>query len=95
MIQKSLKETIKKVLNKPIGINHYQSFYKSLQLAKSILYLVDNTGEIVFDKLLLQAILDLQEGNPIEKITVVVKGHPVINDAMLDDVYEKTPLWSE
>jgi uncharacterized protein with ATP-grasp and redox domains len=46
--------------------------------AKKILYLVDNTGEIFFDKLLIQQM-------PNDKMTFVVRGYPVINDATLID----------
>ena len=46
--------------------------------AKDILYLADNAGEIVFDRLLIEQM-------PREKITFVVKGSPVINDACLAD----------
>ena len=46
--------------------------------AKSILYLPDNAGEIVFDRLLVERM-------PREKLTVAVRGRPVINDATLDD----------
>ena len=49
--------------------------------ADRILWLADNTGEIVFDKLLLQK-LDL------EKVVVAVRGGPTQNDAtMADAVY--------
>ncbi len=46
--------------------------------AKSILYLTDNAGEIVFDRLLVERM-------PPEKLTVAVRGAPVINDATLED----------
>jgi len=46
--------------------------------AKQILYLTDNAGEIVFDRLLLQQL-------PLERVTVAVKGSPVINDATRED----------
>ncbi|MDY6790553.1 MAG: ARMT1-like domain-containing protein [Thermodesulfobacteriota bacterium] len=46
--------------------------------AKKILYLGDNTGEIVFDKLLIQQL-------PADRVTFVVRGYPVINDATLAD----------
>ncbi|MCX7591241.1 MAG: ARMT1-like domain-containing protein, partial [Kiritimatiellae bacterium] len=45
---------------------------------KRILYLADNAGEIVFDRLLIETL------GP-EKVTVAVRGAPVINDATLDD----------
>jgi len=46
--------------------------------AHCILYLADNAGEIVFDRLLIEAL-------PTEKITVAVRGGPVLNDATLVD----------
>ncbi len=46
--------------------------------AKRILYLADNAGEIVFDRLLIEAL-------PLDKITVAVRGFPVINDATIED----------
>ncbi|MCF7956448.1 MAG: ARMT1-like domain-containing protein [Phycisphaerae bacterium] len=55
-----------------------KSFKKAVNEAEKILYLADNAGEIVFDHLLIEQM-------PIDKITVVVKGSPVINDATMDD----------
>jgi len=46
--------------------------------AKSVLYLADNAGEIVFDRLLIERM-------PREKVTVAVKGAAVINDATFED----------
>ncbi len=46
--------------------------------ARRILYLADNAGEIVFDRLLIEQM-------PPDRVTVVVKGGPVINDATLRD----------
>lgn len=46
--------------------------------ARSILYLADNAGEIVLDRLLIEAL------HP-ERVTVAVRGAPVINDATLAD----------
>jgi uncharacterized protein with ATP-grasp and redox domains len=55
-----------------------QSFQDAIEQAEEILYLADNAGEIVFDRLLIEQL-------PCEKITVVVKGKPVINDATMED----------
>jgi len=52
--------------------------FREADAAHCILYLVDNAGEIVFDRLLIEAL-------PAEKITVAVRGSPVINDATLED----------
>ena len=46
--------------------------------AGSILYLADNAGEIVFDRLVLARL-------PKGKTTVAVRGGPVINDATMED----------
>ncbi|MBN2723830.1 MAG: DUF89 family protein [Deltaproteobacteria bacterium] len=46
--------------------------------ASDVLYLLDNAGEIVFDRLLIEAI------GP-EKVTAVVRGGPIINDATMKD----------
>ena len=52
--------------------------FRAADDARCILYLADNAGEIVFDRLLIEAL-------PTPKITVVVRGSPVINDATLAD----------
>ncbi|MBN2574132.1 MAG: DUF89 family protein [Deltaproteobacteria bacterium] len=46
--------------------------------ARAILYLADNAGEIVIDRLL------IEELGP-ERVTLVVRGKPVINDATIED----------
>jgi len=53
-------------------------FQDAITKAEEILYLCDNAGEIVFDRLLIEQLL-------YEKVTVVVKGRPVINDATMED----------
>lgn len=46
--------------------------------AESILYLFDNAGEIVFDRLLLDLL-------PLERVVGAVKSGPIINDATMED----------
>lgn len=58
----------------------YQSFLCDLRKAESLVYLTDNCGEIVLDKLALKII---RERYPELKITAVVRGEPVVNDADL------------
>lgn len=55
-----------------------EELFQAAEDAHCILYLADNAGEIVFDRLLLEAL-------PAEKITVAVRGSPVLNDATLED----------
>ncbi|NMB63322.1 MAG: DUF89 family protein [Spirochaetes bacterium] len=51
---------------------------KAISSSQKILYIADNAGEIVADKLLMEHL-------PVEKITCVVRGNPVINDATMED----------
>ena len=53
-------------------------FKEAVNQADHILYLTDNAGEIVFDRLLIEQL-------PVAKVTVGVRGKPVINDATLED----------
>jgi len=53
----------------------------AIRNARTILYLGDNAGEIVFDYLLIEQM-------PYEKVTFVVRGAPVINDVTLRDARE-------
>jgi len=55
-----------------------EEFSEAVSEAKDILYLTDNAGEIVFDRLLIEQM-------PLEKISLAVKGSPIINDACLAD----------
>ena len=51
---------------------------RAIEHARDILYLADNAGEIVFDRLLIEEM-------PMDRITLVVRGGPVINDATRED----------
>ncbi|HPA72155.1 MAG TPA: ARMT1-like domain-containing protein [Spirochaetota bacterium] len=54
------------------------AFKEAVASAGKILYLADNAGEIVFDVPLLKML-------PAGKLTVAVRGEPVINDATMED----------
>lgn len=54
------------------------AFRKAIEKSKKIMYIADNSGEIIFDKFLLKKL-------PMEKVTYVVKGGPIVNDATMKD----------
>ncbi len=54
---------------------------EAVRSAENILYLGDNSGEIVFDRLLIEQL-------PVNKVTFAVRGSPVINDATMADAEE-------
>ena len=55
-----------------------EALFAAAESAQDILFLADNAGELVIDRLLLELL-------PRQKITVVVKGGPAINDALRAD----------
>lgn len=67
-------------LKKDLTVCDIAEFEKSLEKHKKVLYLVDNTGEIVFDKLLLEKISEYDL-----EITIAVKSYPILNDACMED----------
>ncbi len=62
--------------------SEYDAFKQDLAKAKKLIYLTDNCGEIVADKIFIKTIL--QEFPQISP-EVIVKGRPVLNDATLED----------
>ena len=61
-------------------IDEIENIYELARKAKEIIYLTDNAGEIVFDTLLVKELKSLDC-----RVTVAVKGGPVLNDATLTD----------
>jgi uncharacterized protein with ATP-grasp and redox domains len=73
-----LEATIEKVLKSDFAINHSFELKEALSTAKKVLYLGDNAGEIVLDKLFIETIMH-------PNLHFAVRGAPVINDVTLDD----------
>ncbi|MHA1276336.1 MAG: damage-control phosphatase ARMT1 family protein [Candidatus Helarchaeota archaeon] len=74
-----LQETIAKA-EEDLAIDHILQIFQLIQAIKEVLFLTDNAGEIVFDKLLIRELLQ-QDIN----VTIAVKGFPALNDATLED----------
>jgi uncharacterized protein with ATP-grasp and redox domains len=75
-LRKSFRESAKDLV-----IDDTDKIYELAKKTNTILYLTDNAGEIVFDTLLVEQLKDMGL-----KVTVAVKGGPVLNDATLEDV---------
>ena len=76
--QNTVHEAIMRSLTEPIDRGAVHRLKVAVERAKEILYLGDNTGEIVLDRLLIEQM-------PREKLTYVVRGHPILNDALMED----------
>jgi damage-control phosphatase, subfamily I len=73
-----IPSTIDEALAAPFDRGLLKDFIDSVNKASMILYIGDNAGEIVFDRLLVEQL-------PREKIVFVVRGQPIINDATISD----------
>jgi damage-control phosphatase, subfamily I len=74
----NLQATIDNALFTEFAIDHSARLKDKIEKAETVLYLGDNAGEIVFDKLFIRTI-----NHP--DLTFVVRGAPVINDATMED----------
>ncbi len=75
---REVEETLLECLQRPIAFNASAELNHAILQADRILFLGDNAGEIVFDRLLIEQI-------PAQKVCYVVKAMPVINDAIMED----------
>ncbi|MCD4778932.1 MAG: ARMT1-like domain-containing protein [Candidatus Omnitrophica bacterium] len=60
----------------------YEDFQKDLRDAKQVLYLGDNAGEIVFDRVLIEEFFKEKE------VIYVVREKPIINDVVMKDAHD-------
>ncbi len=71
-------QAIDDALTQSIGPASVNEFRTAVVEARDIMYVGDNAGEIVFDRLLIEQM-------PYERVTFIVRGEPVINDVTLED----------
>lgn len=79
-IEQIVNDSFAQALHEPLDQAQYRAFQDRLAEVEEILYLGDNAGEIVCDKLLIEELL--QRG---KKLKFVVRGAPTINDVTLAD----------
>jgi uncharacterized protein with ATP-grasp and redox domains len=72
-----LWEAIERVLAQPFALDNRKAFWQAIDAADQILYLADNAGETVFDRVLIET-LDMP-------VVYATKGGPVLNDATVED----------
>jgi uncharacterized protein with ATP-grasp and redox domains len=72
-----IEEEIQRVLKETPSPFHIDLFRQELEKVENILYLGDNAGETVFDRILIETM-----GLPV---TYAVRERPIINDAILED----------
>ncbi len=76
--EETIKNALSQCLTQPIERDAIENLKQELSRASNILYLADNAGEIVFDRLLID---ELQH----YPVSLAVRGKPIINDALRED----------
>ena len=80
-----LTEFLEQAETLPLSEETYMKFTENLKTAKKLVFLTDNCGEIVLDKLLLETIAKVA---PHVERTIIVRGEPVLNDATMEDALQ-------
>lgn len=79
----AIVDTIFELAGKPIKIDDSVTLFEELHGAKTLLYIGDNCGEIILDKIFISVIR--QEYTNLESIYYGVRGKPIVNDVTLED----------
>ena len=80
--EEKFESLLENAKNIAFDMDEYASLKKELTTAKTLVFLHDNCGEIVFDHILIKTMKKLY---PNLEITSFVRGLPVLNDATMDD----------
>ena len=83
-VEEDIKRYFSQIDDLEFSINDVGSLQRETAVAKSILYLGDNCGEICFDKILIKK---LKEQNPNCRVYFGVRGEAVVNDNTVEDAY--------
>jgi uncharacterized protein with ATP-grasp and redox domains len=76
-----IENSIAERLKAPVSETAYREFRRRLYECRSLVYLGDNAGEIVFDRLLMETIRDQQDMDMV----FVVRSVPPLNDATVNE----------
>jgi len=69
--------SVQRVLAQPLAIDHVAALRQAIERSKEVLFLSDNAGETVFDRLLIEQIA--------KPVRYAVKSSPILNDATRED----------
>ncbi len=76
----NIADDLERIIHQDFGINDFDNFSREIYRANKILYIGDNAGESVFDRLLIEQ---------INKPTVyATREKPVINDVIISDAID-------
>ena len=76
--ESSVRGDMRSALGEDLPKRELEALRMATSEARSVLYLADNAGEVVFDRLLVERL-------PRGAVAVAVRGGPILNDALLAD----------
>lgn len=82
-LDSDIKSLVTSTVEKDLAVDHSQQLELELKKSINVLYLADNVGEVVFDKLLIKK---LQEYDV--QVTVALKKFPILNDACMKEALD-------
>ncbi len=82
-LERDLEKSLQEALKVPLPSEEWRIFEEQVSKSRKILYLLDNAGEIFFDKVLIEHLL-----NKGKEIVVGVRGGPALNDVTIEDAEE-------
>ncbi len=78
-------KTLRESVASPLDIDDYEAFRGAVESAKTMVFISDNAGEIVFDSLLLETVRGMF---PTLRLFIIGRGSPIINDATAQELVE-------
>jgi len=84
---KIIKNILKAALNQEISSTAIKKLYDEIVKAEKILFIGDNCGEIVLDRIFIEYLRDNVLYDKIKKITYAVRGGPALNDSTIEDAH--------
>ncbi len=78
-----LSEMFHRLYQHGLHVDHTNGIRQKIRQVEEVLYITDNAGEIVFDGLLIR---EIKKFGP--RVTLMVRGEPIMNDATMTDVQE-------
>jgi len=76
-----IEKEVEEILKQDFAIFDYIPFKKVLGHTTELLYIADNSGEVVFDRIMIELIIEKLN----KKVTYAVREKPIINDATIED----------
>ncbi len=80
-----LNEELNKIFHTSFAVNDFEGLQARLSVSKTLLYIADNAGEHIFDKIYIQTILSLY---PHIRLIYMTRGNAIINDVTYEEAKE-------